>query len=87
MKHGVLRAKYGVREEVGLAMKVKQKSSQIWKGVLWGAELLHKGVRWTVGNGKAVVFWRDRWLGDKPLSEVTHAQIGEDELEMKVSDY
>lgn len=29
-------------------------SSQIWKGILWGRELIAKGSRWRIGDGEQV---------------------------------
>lgn len=37
-----LRAKYGVELNDGARFRPKQRSSQVWKAVVWGAELLHK---------------------------------------------
>lgn len=37
-----LHAKYGVKEEDGAHFRDKKKSSPIWKGVMWGVELLGK---------------------------------------------
>ena len=41
--------------------------SKVWKGILSLRSLLNEGVRWMVGNGKKIRFWKDKWLGGKPL--------------------
>lgn len=48
--------KYGVLEDCGTHYKPKQRSTQIWKGVVWGAELLRRGLRWEVRSGKRAKF-------------------------------
>lgn len=62
----MLRAKYAVKEEDGLQLRSKSQSSQIWKGILWGADLLRRGMVWEVRNGRRIDFGRDNWLDRKP---------------------
>lgn len=73
--------------EDGTYMKIKAKSSIIWRGVVWGAELLRKRLRWMVGNGKIVAFWKDVSLGEKPLCDSLPDQVGDEELESKIIEY
>ncbi|BBH05115.1 Polynucleotidyl transferase, ribonuclease H-like superfamily protein [Prunus dulcis] len=47
----------------------RQGSSSTWKGVLFGAELLNKGLIWRLGKGDRVNFWKDTWIGDFPLMQ------------------
>lgn len=75
---GVLWAKYGVMEDDGVQFRDKYRSSQIWKRVLWGAELMRRGLRWEVRNRKSVAFGRDVWLEQHPLSERLLGSMNED---------
>uniref|UniRef100_A0A803PEX7 RNase H type-1 domain-containing protein n=1 Tax=Cannabis sativa TaxID=3483 RepID=A0A803PEX7_CANSA len=36
--------------------------SSVWKGILWGRDLLAKGYRWCVGNGAKIRVNEDPWL-------------------------
>uniref|UniRef100_A0A803P9U4 Reverse transcriptase domain-containing protein n=1 Tax=Cannabis sativa TaxID=3483 RepID=A0A803P9U4_CANSA len=36
--------------------------SNVWRGILWGRELLMKGLRWRVTNGNKVRINEDRWI-------------------------
>lgn len=36
--------------------------SLIWRSLLWGRELVHKGIRWRIQNGNSVKVWGDKWL-------------------------
>ncbi|XP_071679985.1 uncharacterized protein [Lolium perenne] len=39
-----------------------QNSSTTWQGIIYGLELLKKGVVWRIGNGSSVRIFRDNWL-------------------------
>lgn len=66
----VIRNKYGLSDEGLLHFKVKQRSSIIWKGITWGADLLCKGLKWEVKNDERVRFWLDKWIEDVPLASL-----------------
>lgn len=83
----VLVAKYKIKEGDGAHFKVKQRASNVWRGVLWGADLLRKGLRWSVGNGRTVSFWKEIWLCDTPLCDTALGHLGVEELECKVVHY
>ncbi|KAL6144452.1 hypothetical protein ACLB2K_055145 [Fragaria x ananassa] len=36
--------------------------SSTWRGVMHGAELIKKNLKWRVGNGNSIKFWYDFWL-------------------------
>ncbi|KAL6141594.1 hypothetical protein ACLB2K_059882 [Fragaria x ananassa] len=61
MVNKVLRAKYvgnGDWVVAGIAVK----PSQVWRGLIWGKELLCAGIRWRIGSGESVKIWGDKWL-------------------------
>ncbi|KAL5576375.1 hypothetical protein UlMin_018074 [Ulmus minor] len=37
-------------------------SSYIWKSILWGRNLVEKGLRWRVGNGSFISVYNSKWL-------------------------
>lgn len=64
-----------------LSATPKTHSSYAWKSILFGKELVVKGMRMVVGNGTTTKMWTDPWIPDHPprpprslnedLSEVT----------------
>ncbi|XP_030478314.1 uncharacterized mitochondrial protein AtMg00310-like [Cannabis sativa] len=45
-----------------LEAKVGHYGSHIWRGIVWGRELLLKGYRWHIGNGLTIRINEDPWL-------------------------
>lgn len=70
-----------------VSFKHKQRESHVWKGMVWGSDLLQDGLRWTITNGRSVRFWMDVWVGDEKLLHHCTRQIEEEELERRVQDY
>ncbi|CAL9017757.1 unnamed protein product [Prunus brigantina] len=64
----------------------KQNCSATWRSVLYGVELLRKGMVWRVGNRDKVKFWKDNWVADLPLLQYAGVQSGID-LDCKVSNF
>lgn len=54
---------------------------------MWSSELLRGGLRWNVTNDKSALFWNDKWVGDKKLSDQRLQAFEGDEAERKVHDY
>ncbi|KAG5537109.1 hypothetical protein RHGRI_024523 [Rhododendron griersonianum] len=44
--------------------------SWIWCSLVEGMALLKEGLRWNVGNGDSIDFWRDRWIPNLPGEKV-----------------
>ncbi|CAL9024686.1 unnamed protein product, partial [Prunus brigantina] len=64
-----------------------QSSSNVWKGILYGAQVLSAGVKWRVGSGDDILFWTDRWLNCGPLQQFALIDLSEDMLQLNVSDF
>ena len=54
----------------------KQISSNAWQGIVIGADVIKKGRRSTILNGKNTLFLRDIWVGDLPLKDLTLKDLG-----------
>lgn len=81
-----LKAKYGVSKGDGDHFRTKDRMSQVRKAVVWVTELLRRGLQWEVYNGGRVFFWKDNWLGPKPLQ--SRMGMVEEELRgVKVAEY
>ncbi|KAL5806378.1 hypothetical protein ACOSQ4_029111 [Xanthoceras sorbifolium] len=39
-----------------------QNPSFIWRSIMWGREVLARGVRWKVGDGLSISIYKDPWL-------------------------
>ena len=63
----VLQAKY-MKGEMDLAkIKMKPSSSIVWRGIVEGTNVVRKGKRAKIYNGRDTFFWRDPWMRDIPL--------------------
>ncbi|KAK1283787.1 hypothetical protein QJS10_CPB21g01443 [Acorus calamus] len=40
---------------------------EIWNGILSATACFVEAFGWDVGNGRAIRFWHDQWVGDTPL--------------------
>uniref|UniRef100_A0A803P3V6 Reverse transcriptase n=1 Tax=Cannabis sativa TaxID=3483 RepID=A0A803P3V6_CANSA len=50
--------------------------SNVWQGILWGRELLLKGTRWRVNDGRKVRINEDKWIPrGPPFTLRTHAEV------------
>lgn len=61
----VFKAKYYPKHSLFEA-KTKTQDSYAWKSITQGTHLLSYGLKYLVGNGKAINVWKDPWLPLKP---------------------
>ncbi|KAM6574521.1 hypothetical protein CsatA_022848 [Cannabis sativa] len=57
-----------------LNAKCPQNASCIWKGIVWGREIIYEGARWRIGNGITIRVWQDKWL-PRPNGTITHRPL------------
>ena len=57
----VLQAKYFPNSDF-LASSAHVGCSHIWRSIVWGKELLEKGLRWNVGDGSNLKVFKDKWI-------------------------
>lgn len=56
--------------------KVKSNWSSTWRSVGIGLrEVIHMGQGWVLGDGRQIKFWKDRWLGKRPLMEMVTGDL------------
>ncbi|CAL8132777.1 unnamed protein product [Prunus armeniaca] len=60
--------------------KIVQKDQGLWSQVL-------NGLKWRVGNGDNILFWKDNWAGCGPLENFATISLSDDLLEWTVSDF
>lgn len=67
----VLQARY-FKNSNFLSASLGSNPSFIWRSILWGREVIKRGIRWRVGNGKKISVYEDNWLprpdAFKPIS-------------------
>lgn len=57
----VIKGRYFPREDF-FSASIGSNPSFIWRSLLWGRELLRKGLRWKVGNGSSIPIYGTNWL-------------------------
>ncbi|EEE66057.1 hypothetical protein OsJ_22054 [Oryza sativa Japonica Group] len=66
LDHWVLKGRYFPNSDFWNAPKPTA-ASFTWRSILFGRDLLRKGVRWGIGNGSSVKILKDHWIpGIKP---------------------
>ncbi|XP_042485259.1 uncharacterized protein LOC122065524 [Macadamia integrifolia] len=70
------------------SFKKSYKPSSIWPGFRKMWDFVSSKEAWTIGNGKSINFWLDKWLGGKSMLELVGLE-GESSLHCKgkVSDF
>ncbi|KAL5580880.1 hypothetical protein UlMin_013322 [Ulmus minor] len=57
----VFKARYYPSSSIWEA-NAKTNGSYVWKCILWGRNLVAKGMRWRVGNGSKISIYHSRWI-------------------------
>ncbi|KAH9724503.1 putative reverse transcriptase/RNA-dependent DNA polymerase [Citrus sinensis] len=57
----VLQARY-FKDNQFLTAKLGSKPSFIWRSILWGRQVIYKGIRWRIGNGQQVQIYQGNWI-------------------------
>lgn len=51
------------------------KLSFVWRSIVWGRQVVHKGARWRIGNGQNVLVYENNWIPKpttfKPISALS----------------
>ena len=83
----VISARYG--DPAGFFYcKARQSDSYVWKTILRIRPFLKKGLRWKLGNGKAINFWTDAWCSEENLaSQLSSDYVPISNLEVKVCEF
>lgn len=58
-----------------LECRANAQSSYTWRSVIKGQDVLKRGLKWVIGNGRTVKFWIDVWIGNAPLSTAAMGPI------------
>ena len=59
--HKVFKAKYFAKTTF-LEAQMGRRPSFIWRSILSAREVIKRGTRWVIGNGRRVNVWNDRWI-------------------------
>ncbi|WJZ83279.1 hypothetical protein VitviT2T_002974 [Vitis vinifera] len=66
----VIRGKYGEDRGGWCTREVREAHGVgLWKGIRMDWDLVGARISFSVGNGRRLSFWRDRWCGNAPLCE------------------
>ncbi|XP_048422575.1 uncharacterized protein LOC125469371 [Pyrus x bretschneideri] len=84
----VLKGKYLKHYDMVGACSAKfTNCSHTWRGILFGAQILPNGMRWRVGTGSQIHFWKDNWLESGVLENFATIPLSADMLEWTVEDF
>ncbi|KAL8142510.1 hypothetical protein V2J09_015542 [Rumex salicifolius] len=82
----VIRSKYCNRRlDVDMFLR-HSNSSQVWQGIVHGAQTLKKGLQSSIGNGNNTMFWNHAWVDHQPLSKFVTTPIPIDIADVTVAE-
>ena len=68
-------------------LSVKGTWSPTWRSLVLGLrEVVVPSLAWVLGDGRRVRFWKDNWLLNEPLSELSTVDIPEEMVEVRARD-
>ena len=79
--HRVFKAKYFTGNPFKEA-RLGSRPFYAWKSIMAAKEIIVKSSRWTIGNGKQVHIWEDRWLPTLESFKVVSSRGSHMEVEM-----
>ncbi|BBN69007.1 hypothetical protein Prudu_689S000100 [Prunus dulcis] len=83
----VLNSKYLRQRDLIAAMNPNTSCvSSVWRGVLFDAKLLPRGLNWRVGTGDTILFWTDTWWRCKLIFEQGFVMPIEPQQDLKTHD-
>ena len=66
----VISSKYDISRDDWLVRDPLPRFSALWKGILTAREEFFRQVRFRVGKGNKIYFWKDLWVGEVPLASL-----------------
>ena len=77
----IYRAKYYPSCAV-IGAKLGSSPSYAWRSIYNSLEVIRRGTRWRVGNGKLIHIWEDKWLPTPTTHKVCSPQLDFDDFPM-----
>ena len=71
----VINSKYMKGEASIPKLVQKNQASNTWRGIISAANIVQQEAGMSIGNGKNSFFWREKWLGTRPLIEVVVREV------------
>jgi len=83
----IMREKYLAHQEFFCA-HAKQGDPVVWRNIFKCKELIRKGIIWTVGDRKDILFWQDNWIENRSLLDLLEIEDHDTvDLDLKVSKF
>ena len=79
--HKVYKAKYFTKSSFGQA-QLGKRPLYAWRSIMATKEIIKRGTRWCIGNGRSVHIWEDRWLPKPDSFRVDSPRRPQGEAEM-----
>lgn len=69
----ILKARY-FKNSSFMEAKLGSNPSFVWRSILWGRQILHKGLRWRIGKGEQVYVYKSNWI---PKTLPSHSVVAD----------